>query len=530
MKKLYMICLLLCCGVSPAQVPQLFMDINPGAYHSFPNNIVTQGGKVYFGAEDGVNSYGLWSSDGTIGGTSMIFEVGPDLVNDGVFEIIPALGKIFFTAQNTTGGTGMELYVSDGTTAGTFMLKDIYAGTNGSDPGSFCEMNGQLYFSADDGINGRELWKTDGTTAGTLLVHDIHPAGSSGPLYTFSFNNKLYFSADNGTDGRELHTSDGVAIQSFDLNNGSAHSSPKGFTVLNSELFFIAETGATNYDLAKTDGTNFSIVKNLISGNYLQFSMIAYNNKLFISGFETLPDNELWTSDGTTSGTQLFMNINATSGSYPRDFTIANNLLFFKANNGTSIDLYVTDGTVSGTSIVKANVMDVFTEFDDKIFFGSEYTSAQWGSFQALWSSAGTAASNTTLLPVTDTFDIEVFTLDVYTMAELNNYLYFMAFDFSGSKGWELYRVPGVKNALNEMNKNYLCIYPNPSHDFIFLQNVQELKNASVNIFDISGRMVLDKNLFPKENMIDVSGLVEGCYMVVVTSNDTYLCNKFVKR
>jgi len=37
------------------------------------------------------------------------------------------------------------------------------------------EVNGTLFFAADDGMTGRELWKTDGTPEGTVLVKDINP-------------------------------------------------------------------------------------------------------------------------------------------------------------------------------------------------------------------------------------------------------------------------------------------------------------------------------------------------------------------
>ena len=44
-----------------------------------------------------------------------------------------------------------------------------------SGPSSLTGVGGTLFFTADDGIHGRELWKSDGTRAGTVLVKDIHP-------------------------------------------------------------------------------------------------------------------------------------------------------------------------------------------------------------------------------------------------------------------------------------------------------------------------------------------------------------------
>src|SRR5262245_51203926 len=56
------------------------------------------------------------------------------------------------------------------------LVKDINStGTFGSDPDALADINGTLYFVADDGVHGRELWKTDGTEKGTVLVKDIWP-------------------------------------------------------------------------------------------------------------------------------------------------------------------------------------------------------------------------------------------------------------------------------------------------------------------------------------------------------------------
>jgi len=53
------------------------------------------------------------------------------------------------------------------------MVKDIYPGITSSSPNYLTEVNGELYFVANDGKNGAELWKSDGTAAGTVMLKDI---------------------------------------------------------------------------------------------------------------------------------------------------------------------------------------------------------------------------------------------------------------------------------------------------------------------------------------------------------------------
>src|SRR6516225_6711661 len=58
------------------------------------------------------------------------------------------------------------------------LLKDINPGSGSSGPAAFVQVNGVAFFAASDGVHGMELWKSNGTGAGTVLVKDIRPGSS----------------------------------------------------------------------------------------------------------------------------------------------------------------------------------------------------------------------------------------------------------------------------------------------------------------------------------------------------------------
>ena len=173
----------------------LVKDILPGAIGSFPLYLVNGNGTLFFGVGNGG---GLWKSDGTAAATV--------LVKAGYVDALSNVnGTLFFAgAANNCGncGNASELWKSDGTAEGTMLVKAGYAASN---PAQLVDVNGTLFFAADDGVKGNELWKSDGTAAGTVLVEDINPgAGHSDPLPLLNVNGTLFFTADDGVHGVQL--------------------------------------------------------------------------------------------------------------------------------------------------------------------------------------------------------------------------------------------------------------------------------------------------------------------------------------
>jgi ELWxxDGT repeat protein len=128
--------------------------------------------------------------------------LGPFLNYTGVPSFVPVGDRLFFTASDRDHG--QELWVTDGTPAGTHRVRDLLPGTGSSYPQDLTAAGGLLYFTADDGEHGRELWVTDGTEAGTRLVDDLNPGGfSSSPSRLAATPSNLFFAADDGTTGVE---------------------------------------------------------------------------------------------------------------------------------------------------------------------------------------------------------------------------------------------------------------------------------------------------------------------------------------
>ena len=123
---------------------------------------------------------------------ALIKDIQPGPGSSSPNDVVDVDGILFFTADD--GVTGEELWKSDGTPDGTVLVKDIIPGIEGSSPGRLTSAAGTLFFTVDDDVRGSELWKSDGTDAGTVIVRDIIPGWiSSTPSDLIEFQGMLFF-------------------------------------------------------------------------------------------------------------------------------------------------------------------------------------------------------------------------------------------------------------------------------------------------------------------------------------------------
>jgi trimeric autotransporter adhesin len=234
--------------------------LTAGLSYFYQNYVAAAGKNVFFIAGDFDTGYELWESDGSIAGTKMVKDINPGTGGSDPYSLFVYKNEVYFGAYN---GSTYSLWKSDGSEKGTFQLKEIipaiyYPYFNTQAQGIFCVSNGVLYFSADawDAV-AQELWKTNGTKAGTTLVKDINPYYGSSPANLVDVNGTLYFTADDGVHGYELWKSNGTAkstqllkdiVAPFDFGYFF------GFSQAGGKLFFLAVLQST-LALWSSDGT-----------------------------------------------------------------------------------------------------------------------------------------------------------------------------------------------------------------------------------------------------------------------------------
>lgn len=456
--------------------------------------------QLIFAANDGISGKEIWKSDGTVAGTSLVKDIAPNsgssisndfkmlTLNNGKFYFMAntVTGYVLYESDGTTAGTnpllpmqnspqlegasggdyfvftgfsstngGFEPWVSDGTVAGTKILKDIYPGTTSSMSinQKFLKVGNKIYFdSTANGINpgyGNYIWETDGTENGTVLFNtptnnmlygkssegqyliltkpnegnrfwitngnaaqtfEMSALGMTAVNGVVDFNSKLYLAGSSPKNGMELYSlapSAQSAVLASDISRYES-SSPHSYELLNNDLIFIATDRESNSQFYKRNKTNQQITRftNFTYGSsgpgmYTDFndSLFKVGNFLYTKNNTPNPVSGFYRTDGTSANSAVISTGNTVI--YDNSFFVNlndNTLLFSGYNNVLGTELWKIDNNSSTVVLVK----DISTESmgsmyntDPKttVLNGFAYFVAKENGKLGVWKSDGTEAN-----------------------------------------------------------------------------------------------------------------------------------------
>lgn len=369
---------------------------------------------VFFGPGPGLS---LWRSDGTANGTAQISKIvhGPGELT--LLEVRALAGRSYFTTRSP--GQGDELWASDGTRVGTRRLTNFAkdrAFQAGEEPLFLPTLTAgsRVVFAADDGVHGAEPWVTDGTPAGTRLLRDLclGPCGSR-PFQRATLGSRLIFAASTSAHGQEPWVTDGTPAGTRilrDICRGTCSSSTYGMVKLGGGLLFGAKDSRYGFQLWKTNGTPRGTVR--LTTFPQEVSAVARIGAAIPGGVLYSASSqehglELWRTDGTAAGTGMVLDLvdRDNGGSKPRDLMALGDRLLFLANDGLhGRELWTSDGTAEGTRLVRDTppypTGSDRTDITRSVTAGGvAYLAGETSEGSGLWRSDGTEAGTYHLTP-----------------------------------------------------------------------------------------------------------------------------------
>ncbi|PSB23629.1 Ig-like domain-containing protein [Stenomitos frigidus] len=266
-----------------------------------------------------------------------------------------------------------------------------------------------------------------------IAVNDNGNTGSGGAQTT---NGTININVSNGP----------VLVQ--DINptqnataTGTVSSTPTNLTAAGSKLFFSANDGVTGLELWSSDGTSTgtTLIADLnstpdTSGSSNPSNLTVIGNTLYFTANNGIRGTELWKADltGATAPTIVKDIRSGANSSLPRNLVNFNGTLYFEADDGSGLVLWKTDGTLGGTVKVESTTSysqpGLLAVAGNTLYFTA-------GNGSQLWR-INAAGTQTTLLQ-----DISS-GAGISNLVAIGNTIFFTATD--SSNGVELWRSDGT--------------------------------------------------------------------------------------
>jgi ELWxxDGT repeat protein len=532
-------------GFALAQTPILVKDIIPGGFSgiSTTSNAAVIGNTLFFTGYTTMEGDELWKTDGTADGTVLVKDIKPG--DGGSFQKFHTVFKDQLYLVAETPDLGSELWHTDDIEGAVLAAGDACLGScsgafYGSSERLFAEHEGNLYFKIHSAAWGSEIWTTDGSSSGATLFVDIKPGSGSSYPYAFTvFNEKLYFVADSANVGSELWVSDWTPSGTHllkDVNPNPFQGSDIAPPVVGTDAFYFwaKNNSSAGAELWKSDGTAQGTIqlKEIGPGNASGqppsvplSNSVWLGNQLLFTANDGTTGAELWITDGTESGTQLLLDINAgAAGSNLSFLTAWNGKAYFIATTvGNGREIWVSDGTVAGTQILK----DINPGSGDGVFpFGAVdfiihgdklyFTANDGTTGYEIWVTDGTSAGTQLV------YDLNPGSTGSTpkTYRIMGNYIYFFA--TTQATGTELWKFPLPTSSTSDLENHLdIKIYPTLSTDGVFhLQHGDESATVlDVQVFNAVGNLV-HRSEHSASQSLHLSTLPSGSYFIRVTTTD----------
>lgn len=482
MKKITTLLLLICALITNAQTYNLeqittIEDQNyedPKCLIEFKDNLFFTVTKIAGGK--GIVELAKISSDNTFSTVTQLYSTDHGHISN--YEPAMAVsGERLFVIKYDADGKGLW-HSTDGINFQKIM--DPYAGLNGKNIDNLYATPDYLYYTAQTESNGMELFSCKSSSVNVKCLHIISGALPAKTGKPHMYNNNLYFSVLDASHGNELwsyNESDGAGIVA-DHVPGDGDFNPRDLIVYDNKLFFTAQTAATGSELYSYNGSTISLEKNIKDGD---------------------------------------------SDSEPSNKIVIDNRLYFAAiNNGGSTQLYelfennLTEFDFPGPGNVSP---DFLIEFDNRLF-GSGFMRSTGREVFYLQNQSPEMIDIDTRSSFLGGQNSDPEYLTVF-----NNALYCIA---EKEDDHNIFKI--TKNGATAINTTEshtaFNITPNPATSQFTITSSDNQIEGNVQIFDLSGKIVLEQHVGTGNETINVDRLQPGLYIVSYRSGSQNFTHK----